>query len=153
MSEIVVVATAVSVGSQGPPGPMGFLQSFEFDQATPATEWDIAHNLALFPSVVIVDTIGNVVEASIQYIDNNNVTVTFEEPFAGKAYLNGTSGYEFDQASPATPWNIAHGTGRFPSVTIVDSDGNQVDAAIQYIDSNNIQVSFDAAFSGKAYLN
>ena len=153
MSEVVVVSTAISVGAQGPPGPMGFLQSYEFDQLSAATPWNINHNLAMYPTVTIVDLSGNVVSAQVQYIDDDNVTVTFDAPFAGKAYLNGTQGYEFDQASPVTPWNIAHNTGRFPAVTIVDTSGIVHAADVQYIDSNNIQVSFGSAFAGKAYLN
>ena len=51
-------------------------------------------------------------------------------------------------------WHIQHNLGAFPSVTIVDSAGTQIIGDVQYIDSNNITVSFDAgSFAGIAYLN
>ena len=50
--------------------------------------WSIEHNLSRFPAVQVVDTAGSVVIGDIQYIDQNNITITFSAPFAGTAYLN-----------------------------------------------------------------
>jgi hypothetical protein len=50
--------------------------------------WSIEHNLGRFPAVQVVDTAGSVVIGDIQYIDQNNITITFSAPFAGTAYLN-----------------------------------------------------------------
>ena len=69
-------------------------KTFEFEQATPATSWGngtppiITHNLAKFPSITVVDTANTVVTGQYDYIDHNNVTLTFSAAFAGKAYLN-----------------------------------------------------------------
>jgi hypothetical protein len=60
----------------------------EFDFTSPQAVWVITHNLGQFPSVTLLDMSGNVVMAEIQYVDNNQITATFSEPFAGKAYLN-----------------------------------------------------------------
>ena len=59
----------------------------------------------------------------------------------------------FDQASPASTWNIAHNLGRFPAVTVVDSSGREVDGEVLYTDANNVVLNFSAPFSGTAYLN
>lgn len=61
---------------------------FAFSQMTPAATWNIAHPLKKFPSVTVVDSGGSFVVGEISYIDNDNVTVTFQSAFAGKAYLN-----------------------------------------------------------------
>jgi hypothetical protein len=61
---------------------------YTFTQAVPSASWSVTHGLDKFPSVDVVDTSGNVVEGDIQYIDSNNVTITFSASFAGKAYFN-----------------------------------------------------------------
>lgn len=50
--------------------------------------WEIEHNLSRFPAVQVVDTAGSVVIGDIQYVDQNNITITFSAPFQGTAYLN-----------------------------------------------------------------
>jgi hypothetical protein len=62
--------------------------TFVFNQNTPATVWNIQHNLGKFPSITVIDTGDTVVTGEYTYIDNNNVTLTFSAGFAGKAYLN-----------------------------------------------------------------
>jgi hypothetical protein len=61
---------------------------YDFHQVTPAATWDINHNLGKFPSITVIDTGDTVVVGEYQYIDNNNVQLTFSAAFAGKAYLN-----------------------------------------------------------------
>ena len=59
----------------------------------------------------------------------------------------------FTQSIPETVWNITHGLGKFASVTVV-SDSNQVMIGnTEYINANQVQLTFSAAFSGKAYFN
>ena len=53
-----------------------------------ASVWDIEHDLGRFPAVQVVDTGGSVVIGDIQYVDQNNITITFSAPFQGTAYLN-----------------------------------------------------------------
>jgi len=62
--------------------------TFEFDQGVPATTWNITHNLGRFPSITVIDTGNTVVTGEYNYVNNNNVILTFSAAFAGKAYLN-----------------------------------------------------------------
>lgn len=62
--------------------------TFIFNQGVPASTWNIQHNLGKFPSITVVDTAGTVVMGQYDYVDNNNITLTFAAGFAGKAYLN-----------------------------------------------------------------
>lgn len=50
-------------------------------------------------------------------------------------------------------WIIPHGLGKYPSVTVIDDGDNVVYGDIKYITNNELMVSFNGAFSGKAYLN
>lgn len=61
---------------------------FTFTQSTPSNTWTITHNLGKHPSITVVDSANNVVEGDYEYIDNNNVVLTFSGAFSGKAYLN-----------------------------------------------------------------
>ena len=65
--------------------------------------------------------------------------------------------FVFTQGVAATTWTIQHNLGKFPSVGVVDTinvaNGQLYYGDVKYIDSNNLTVTFAAAFSGKAYLN
>ena len=63
-------------------------KTFVFTQGVPALVWTIQHDLNKFPSVSVVDTANTGVLSQIDYIDNNNITITNTAQFAGKAYLN-----------------------------------------------------------------
>jgi len=65
----------------------------------------------------------------------------------------GDKNFVFQQAVAANRWDIRHDLGKYPSVTVVDSGGNEVIGEVQYIDENQVVVIFSAPFSGAAYLN
>jgi hypothetical protein len=48
---------------------------------------------------------------------------------------------------------ITHGLNKYPSVTVFDSSGDEVEGDYRHIDSNNTQLLFSAGFSGKAIFN
>ena len=60
--------------------------------------------------------------------------------------------YIHTQEFAATVWNINHGLERWPSVTVVDSAGSEVEGEVVYVDTNNIRLYFSAAFSGRAFI-
>jgi len=62
--------------------------SYTHVQGTPEALWNILHNLNKRPSVSVVTSFGAAVVGEINYIDNNTLTITFADPFSGKAYLN-----------------------------------------------------------------
>jgi hypothetical protein len=80
-------------GPQGPQGPSGQVgtedANFIYDgTGTPQLTWTINHNLAKYPSVMVVDTGNNVLEADIHYASLNQVTISFGAATTGKAYMN-----------------------------------------------------------------
>jgi len=65
----------------------------------------------------------------------------------------GAPTFIFNQNTVATVWNIQHNLGKFPSITVIDTGDTVVAGEYIYIDNNNVQLNFSAAFAGKAYLN
>tara|TARA_R110002167_G_scaffold77941_1_gene216042 strand:- start:189 stop:641 length:453 start_codon:yes stop_codon:yes gene_type:complete len=61
--------------------------------------------------------------------------------------------YVHDQGVASATWSIPHSLGKFPSIIVVDTAGSVVVGDISYTDINNLTVTFNAAFSGYAYLN
>lgn len=61
---------------------------FIFNQNSPATTWNITHNLARRPSVTVVDSAGTVVVGEVTYNSDNALTIQFSAGFSGQAYLN-----------------------------------------------------------------
>lgn len=61
--------------------------------------------------------------------------------------------YTHDQGVSSNEWTINHNLGKYVSVTAVDTAKTVVVGMVDYIDTNNIKITFNAAFSGEAYLN
>lgn len=57
------------------------------------------------------------------------------------------------QGSASSTWTLTHNLNKFPSVTIVDSNEEQIFGVVDYQSANTIVLTFSAAISGKAYLN
>tara|TARA_B100001113_G_C20761210_1_gene470954 strand:+ start:99 stop:428 length:330 start_codon:yes stop_codon:yes gene_type:complete len=57
------------------------------------------------------------------------------------------------QGVASSTWTITHNLNKFPSVTIVDSNEEQIFGVVDYQSANTIVLTFSAAISGKAYLN
>jgi hypothetical protein len=77
-------------GIQGPQGPEGngIQTTFVYNQASADTIWNISHNLGRFPSTTIVDNLGRELLAEVTYLDANLLSVAFDVPVSGTAYLN-----------------------------------------------------------------
>lgn len=58
-----------------------------------------------------------------------------------------------EQAVAAATWTVNHGLGKFPSVTVVDSAGEECEGEVQHTSASQCVLTFSAAFSGRAFLN
>ena len=72
---------------------------------------------------------------------------------SGGAGGGSDANYVFTQVSAASSWNVNHGLGKFPAVSVVDSGGSELIPDISYIDSNHVTLGFGAPTSGRAYFN
>lgn len=61
--------------------------------------------------------------------------------------------YEHNQAVQSDVWTIKHKLGKYPSVTIINSDNQEVIGKVIYNSISEIEVSFSIEISGTAYLN
>lgn len=57
------------------------------------------------------------------------------------------------QERASSEWSITHSLGKYPSVSIIDTAGSQVEGEVTYISLNEIKIEFSSPFSGKATLN
>ena len=62
-------------------------------------------------------------------------------------------GYVHIQEVASATWNITHGLGFTPNITVVDTAGTVVEGSYNYPNSNTVVLSFIGAFSGRAYLS
>ena len=67
--------------------------TFTHNQNTTSNTWVITHNLGRFPSVTVVDSGNSIVQGTVVYNSNKQLTITFFSgsqalAFQGKAYLN-----------------------------------------------------------------
>lgn len=77
---------------------------------------------------------------------------TNDETYATTAFVNSVTKFTHEQLQAASIWLIKHDMYKCPSVTVVDSAGDEVMGEIDYLDLNNIKLTFSGAFSGVAYL-
>lgn len=62
--------------------------------------------------------------------------------------------FTYVQAIPATIWNVSHNLGKKPTPVVVNDSGEQMfPELIEYIDDNNIRLTFLDAVTGTLYLN
>lgn len=63
------------------------------------------------------------------------------------------SNYVHLQPVSSATWTVTHGLGKYPSVTVVDSDKRVCVGNVQYNSANVLTLTFSAAFSGSVYCN
>ena len=61
--------------------------------------------------------------------------------------------YVHTQTPLATTWTVAHNLGKYPSVSVVDSGGNELLPDVTHLDVNTLTVTFGSPNSGKVYVN
>lgn len=62
--------------------------AFVYHQEAADTLWTIEHNLGFNPNVQVIADGGTNVIGTIDYIDENNLTIEFNTEYAGYAYLS-----------------------------------------------------------------
>lgn len=83
---------------------------------------------------------------------------------SGKIYLDTDNGvrilvaeksqtHVYEQVSPNSVWVINHNLNRYPNVTVIDDEGNEIIGDVKYISTNEITVTFSEECTGKIFLN
>jgi len=66
--------------------------------------------------------------------------------------LTGDKNYSVDFTMSSTV-SILHNLNKYPSVTVFDSAGDEVEGSVSYNNLNSVTVTFSAPFSGKVICN
>ena len=85
-----------------------------------------------------------------------NVGASLEDINANFKYLDRTSNdksVSFEQSAPATVWVVLHELDKYPSVTVIDSDGELTLCEIEYTNENTVTLRFSEPTAGTVYLN
>jgi hypothetical protein len=61
--------------------------------------------------------------------------------------------YVHNQTTASNVWTVNHGLNKFPSVTTIDSSERVVFGEIEFVDENNVVLTFKGSFKGKAFFN
>ena len=67
--------------------------TYTHNQSSTSDTWVVTHDLHRFPSVTVVDSANTIVQGTVVYNSNKQLTITFFSAgdalaFQGKAYLN-----------------------------------------------------------------
>ncbi|MBX3747333.1 MAG: hypothetical protein KF833_18645 [Verrucomicrobiae bacterium] len=87
------------------------------------------------------------VHGQARHRDGRRYLLEGDEGAGGGAIL-----YTHEQGTPAAVWDINHGLGTYPAVTVVDSAGTVGIPDVDYLSNNEVRVTLGAPVSGKAYL-
>lgn len=150
-----------AAGEQGPPGPMGPIPdhrwsgtSLQFEK--PDGSW--GKSVDLQGPKGAGGTSGYIVQggdgAGIDDSTTSTTTTWSSEKIAQQVVTgSGDLSYEHTQASAADTWTVVHNLGKYPSVNVKDSGGDEVEGDLTYTNVNSLVLRFSAAFAGVAYLN
>ena len=101
------------------------------------------------------DNGNNFYTLTLEHIGSSGVLTDQDVYDVANFVLDSTSdkNFVFTQTTPSAVWTINHGLNKFPSVTSVNNNNIQAYGAVEYIDKNNLTITFSGGFSGKAYMN
>lgn len=66
---------------------------------------------------------------------------------------SGDANYVHNQSSAQAIWTVPHNLGKYPSVTVVDSAGDQCEGEVRHLSPNQLRITFKFSFSGRAFIN
>lgn len=91
-------------------------------------------------------------DVSVLSPENNDV-LTYDSASSLWKASKSALRYTHQQNTALNSWIIVHNMGYMPTLTIIDSGGNEVEGSIVYNSTNTLTVSFSSDVSGIAYLS
>jgi hypothetical protein len=84
----------------------------------------------------------------------NEKTMTLVQQDGGVVNITwADTNYVHDQQTASATWVINHNLGKFASIHIVDTAGDEIVGEVKYNSINQMTVTFTSLVSGKAYIN
>lgn len=93
-------------------------------------------------------TVSNQASNGVLKVSSHYIFSEFTDPNSG-----GDKNFVFTQNVSSATWTIQHNLNKFPSVTSVNINDFQMYGEVEFIDLNNLTITFTGASSGKAYIN
>lgn len=75
---------------------------------------------------------------------------------AGKANVGDVeadNNFLYVQGVASDTWTVVHNLNKYPAVSVIDSSGQTVEGDVTYSSTNQVVITFSAAFAGQATLN
>ena len=89
-----------------------------------------------------------------EVVEVNQTIASTVGPQGPKGQDGATGGaYTHTQGVSSNVWVITHNLNYYPSVTVIDSGGTQVEGETTWNSPNQLTLTFSAAFGGVAYLS
>lgn len=108
--------------------------------------------IPMFYTADEIDAILENVDALPPQEDNAGKVLTTDGENASWEDPNKLVGLRFPIPSPQSPFVVQHNLGRIPSVSVVDSVGNEVLADIDHTDGNSFTVSWNGPLNGNVIV-
>lgn len=106
------------------------------------SNWNTSYNDRIVSgSVSVTPSVNQKIMTLVQQ-DGGTVSITWAD-----------TNYVHDQQVAASSWVINHNLGKFASIHIVDTAGDEIIGEVTYNTINQITVTFTSQVSGKAYIN
>jgi hypothetical protein len=109
---------------------------------------------------ILVDILGILRNNVIRSHTNSRLTSQDAGVYATVATWNNISNkpdynpfQAWTQDYSTTTWTINHNLGKYPTVTVVDDNGNIMYGDVTYTNQNSISIAFSSEVNGKVYLN
>lgn len=96
---------------------------------------------------------GDVIRLNVDVLSSNGTITQDDVAVISVLYSEGDKSHVHNQLTSQSTWYITHGLEKYPSVTVVDSGNNVVIGDIQYLNANQLTITFASALLGKAYVN
>jgi hypothetical protein len=106
-------------------------------------------------AILKVDGTGRIIQESLVIIDDvGSIDIPSGQTYnIGGVPIEGDKTYTHFQGGSSTSWNVNHGLGKYASVTVISDAGERVTGHIDYVDLDNVILTFVGAFTGKATFN
>lgn len=147
-----VVTLMVSVENSGGKDIDDFIKLFNGHEVIIAEAGNV-NNFGLYRLVQIEDEVEPGFFRFSFYLFESNGVLVSDLFYVFALFANGDKFEVFEQPNAAIEWIVAHTLDKKPSVTVIDDGENEVVGKVTYIDNDTLKITFNAAFSGKAYLN
>jgi hypothetical protein len=90
---------------------------------------------------------------SYKFVAHNLGLLTAAENIELKLKVKSDTTLVYPVTNTAPVWTITHNLGKRPAITTVDSSGNVIHGDIQYVNNNQIKITFSQTLTGAVYFN